>query len=377
MYKYLLTGCAAAALTMGASVASAQDFKVTLSGEAKFEANFASQDKDTNLRGTEFRNRFRLVVNPEAKGLDGALTYGATVKMKFEKEFSTFEASYTYLKGAFGSVYLGQVASYNDDKGVTRPADFVMEDDGAYGYVKANNGAYSSTDATKLDAWRRKVVDIMGQSTKVRYDSPVISGLTLAVAYTPTTSSNNWDYTRSDNTDLQDSYEVGVKFDSTDKSIADKFGAALLQASFGYQGASSGKSALEDYNGYQAGVRVGYQDFTFGGHYVYQGKSGLAKVDQSKKSEYAWGLGAQYKFTPALTVGIAYNYAEKDAQLGATNSNTGLGVKKSSQIQTGVSYVVARGLTAYADYQYLSSKNTLSNVSDDASVFTLATKLIF
>jgi len=377
MTKYLLAGAAAAALTLGAGFAAAQDFKVTLSGEAKFQASFAGQKKDRATRASDFQSRFRLDVNPEAKGLDGALTYGAWVKIKNEKSngTTTFENAYTYLSGAFGRVVLGQIAPFNDDNGnVTKPQDAFSENDIALGFAgKSNDTLY--TNGT-LETWRNQTIEIMGQSTKVRYDTPFISGVKLGVSYTPNAASSNWDYNRNSTTGVQDAYEIGILFDSTDKSIADKFGAALFKASFGYQGASDANSANEDWNAYQAGVQVGYAGFAIGGHYVYKGKSGLTKTDTYKGSDYSWGFGAQYKFTPALVTSVGYTYSQKD-DLATTLVTHSRGLKKADAFTVGVAYTVAKGLTVGADYGYVTTKNTRTNDKDTANVFTLSTTLGF
>jgi len=379
MTKYLLAGAAAAALTLGAGYAAAQDFKVTLSGEAKFQASFAGQKKDSGTRATDFRSRFRFDVNPEAKGLNGALTYGAWVKVKNEdgNKGTSFENAYTYLSGSFGKIYLGQLAPFNDDNGnVTKPQDAFSENDGALGYVGASNDVLYT--GKTLETWRRQTIAIMDQSTKVRYDTPFISGVKLGVSYTPNSDSNNWDYTRGNNSGpgVQDAYEIGILFDSTDKSIADKFGAALFKASFGYQGGdapNNGATKYEDWSAFQVGAQVGYAGFAVGGHYVYLGKSGLNSADLNKGKDYSWGIGAQYKFTPDLVTSVGYTYSQKDS--GGLTAVGGL--KKADAFTVGVAYTVSKGLTVGADYAYVTTKNTFVNVKDSANVVTLSTTLGF
>jgi len=377
MYKYLLTGCAAAALTFAASAASAQDFKVTLSGDAQFQASFAGQKKDAGTRATDFRSRFRLWVNPEAKGLDGALTYGAKVRVRFQDndKGANYDRAFTYLKGAFGTVSLGTITTYNDDFYVSRPASWHTEDDVWTSVVGASQDtAYTTASASKLEAFRLKTNTLGGgTSNRVRYESPFIYGLQLGLSYTPYGDGAGWDYQRSSTAAKPlDAYEVGLYFNSKDKSIADKFGAALLQASFAYQGADNGDSTKTDYSYYQAGVNVGYQDFVIGGMLNYQGDSNLSKADQKKVNTYGWAVGAQYSIS-AVTFGVGYNYAQKD------NGSTGVdGYKKSSEaVSLGVKYAVSKGLDVFADYSYVTNKNTLSNLKDNANVVTLSTKIGF
>lgn len=376
MTKYLLAGAAAAALTLGSGLAAAQDFKVTLSGEVKFQAAFGSQDRHAGTRTTDFRNRFRFWVNPEAKGLNGALTYGASVLVKNENSngTTTFEASYTYLSGAFGKVYLGQLTSFNDDNGgVTKPQDWIDENDVALGYFGASNDPLYT--AGTLAAWRNQTVALSGQSTKVRYDSPSIYGLKLGVAYTPTSPDSNWSFNRSTSTvgSVLDTYEIGVLFDSTDKSVADKFGAALLKASFDYEGGKNGTPGRSNYNEYQAGLQVGYAGFVIGGHYVGFGTSNALKTDTKKDSNVSYGIGAQYTITPALLAGVGYTFSQLDA------NDAGAGLKKASAITLGAKYTVSKGLDVYGNYGYVQTKNTTvaTPAKDSGSVFEVGTVLTF
>jgi len=379
MYKLLLTGCALAALTMGASVASAQDFKVTLSGDAKFTATFTSQKNDTNARSVDFRNRFRVWINPEAKGLDGKLTYGARVRLRSVDTAGTetFERAHTYLSGAFGTVLLGNVSSYSDDwtgRGSTslqRPSDWATDDDVSIDVFNAG----STANGSGLTATRQKVLTIAGTGTSARYSSPFIYGFQVTAGYSPTSNDNNWNFDRNAGTAVrQDAGEFAIHFLSSDKSIADKFGLAYVQALFDYQFASNGLSTSKDWAGYHAGLVVGYENFRIGGGYVWQGKSGQLKSDVDQNDRYGINVGAQYKFGD-LMVGAGYNYTQVD------NNAAVRGKVKTEYYSAGVRYTLSKGLDLFADYNYVSVKNTnpalLTNNSDNASVFTTAINISF
>lgn len=373
MHKWQFAGCALSALVVSTCAASAQDFKVTLSGEAKFQAMAASQDKDKDTRAVDFRNRFRFVVNPEASAFNGALTYGARVKIKNEAANTdggtTFEEAYIYGQGAFGKVYFGNVAPFNDDNGgVTRPADFLSEDDGFLGFVgSSKDPAYASGT---LAAWRSKTATLGEQASKVRYDTPAIYGLKLGIGYTPSSNGNvdawQWNRASKDSTRrVQDAFEVGVMFDSTDKSVADKFGSAVLKASADYQSAKNSDSGREKFNWYQAGVQVGYSGFTVGGHYVYKGKSDLLKTDPSQDDDFSWGAGAQYVTGP-WKAGIGYNGSERDG------NSSGRGKQKADYLTAGVMYSVAKGLDVGLNYAYVQTKYTdagTPDLKDNSSIF--------
>jgi len=381
MYKYLLTGCAAAALTMGASVASAQDFKVTLSGDAKFVATITSQKNDTNSRSVDFRNRFRMWVNPEAKGLDGALTYGARVRTLYQGTTAdntavTFDRAHTYLSGAFGTVLLGNLSSYSDDwtaRGSTslqRPSDWATDDDVSISLFNAG----STANGSGLTATRQKTLTIAGTGTSARYTSPFISGVQVSAGYSPTSNDNNWNFDRVGTAVRQDAGEFAIMFKSDDKSIADKFGAAYVQALFDYQFASNGVSTSKDWSGYHAGLILGYENFRIGGGYVNQGTSGQSKTDIDLNDRFGINVGAQYSFGDFL-FGAGYNYTQVD------NNNATRGKVQTEYYSAGVRYALARGLNLFADYNYVTVKNTnpalLTNKKDNANVFTTAINISF
>lgn len=412
MYKYLLTGCAAAALSLSAGVAAAQDFKVTLSGNVLFQAAIASQDRRANTRSVDFRDRFRLWINPEAVGLDGALTYGAKVQLLYAgvssanidtnvgNTIASFDHAFTYLKGAFGTVQLGVQDTYSDDFNGTasgliqRPTSYQAKDDAAFSFVGGSRDArYAGADAGRLASWRDSSL-LVGDAnslsggvypTAVRYATPFVFGFQAAVQYAPSSAESGWNFLRGTNavangstTNFQDAYEVGLLFNSKDKTIADKFGDAYLLAAFDYQHAKNGYAGKSDFDAYQLGLNVGYQTFVLGGAYQTYGKSGLFNVDQNKVSRYSWNFGAQYTYG-AFVFGTGYQYAQRDVDYieGTAAATSNVGKKTSQGIFTGVKYTVAKGLDVYGEYDYVQNKNTMNRNKDSANVVVLSTKVTF
>lgn len=384
-------GCMAILATAAAGSASAQDFTVKISGDAKFEAAFASQDKDKNTRGADFRSRFRMWVNPEAKGLDGALTYGANTRMVFGAADSTgtFDRAYTYLKGGFGTVTLGMISTYSDDwtnlssTGLQRPTDWQTEDDIGYQIVKASkDSAYSDSNVRKLEAWRDKTLTVgTSSATRIRYTTPFISGFQGSVSYAPkggsSVSNAAWTFVRDETLNYQDATEIALNFRSDDKSIADKFGDAYLQVLGDYQFAKNGYAAHKDFSAWQLGAIVGYKGFRVGGEYLSYGNSNLWTGDANKTPYYAWNFGAQYKWDSYI-VGVGYNYMQKDVDYNTSNTTTSTNGKKTvTSISTGVRYTVSKGLDVFGDYQYITTKNTFSGYKDNASVVNLSMVLGF
>lgn len=387
----LAAGGCLALLASAAGTASAQDFKVTLSGDAKFEAVFAAQDKDQNSRNNDFRSRFRMWVNPEATGLGGALTYGANTRLVYGNGDSnaTFDRAYTYAKGAFGTVTMGMISTYSDDwtnkssTGIQRPSDWQTEDDIAYQVVKASKDpAFSGSSVSKLEVWRDKTLTVgTSSATRLRYTSPFIYGFQASVGYAPKGGSSTpnaaWTFVRDEKMNYQDAAEIALNFRSDDKTIADKFGDAYLQVLGDYQFAKNGYTDHKDFSAWQLGAIVGYQGFRIGGEYLTYGKSNLWKGDRDQTANSAWNLGAQYKWSDYI-VGVGYNYMQKDVDLTTSDTRTSTSGKKTvSAISTGIRYTVSKGLDVFGDYQYVTTKNTFSNLKDNASVVNLSVVLGF
>lgn len=371
MNKYLLAGAAAAALVVGAGVVNAQDFKITLSGEARFQAMFVGQDKDANSRSVDFRNRFRLNINPEATGLNGMLTYGAHTKFRAEGAANNtvdFEEARVYFKGAFGEVQFGSTGSWYDGNNTKRPADWQPEDGITNDLVGASRDAAWTNGYLKAGQFMD--FNAGDKRSTVRYDSPFIMGFAFGASYTPNRNGYAWSVDRQ-KTGYTDIFDVGMRFDSTDKSVADRFGGAKVKASVGYGSAANQTANSEDLSVVAMGIQVGYAGFTLGGGYASEGKSGLSKADTTKVSHRGWNIGAQYE-TGALTVGLGYTDTQWD-----DSDATRTGKLTGKTFTVGAKYAVAKGLTVAAEYGHVNSKNTARNISDTANTVILTTTVEF
>lgn len=366
MHKYLMAGSAALALAMGGSAAEAQDFKVSIRGDVPMEAYFGSAFKGISQRNVDIRNRFRLIVNPEAVALDGALTFGAAVRLLAASKDGTtgYDWNYLYAKGAFGTVFLGDQDLYDDNVGIL----------GMEGFLYSYNGATTFAFANAGNDFKSIAQDAMLNgdfSKKIRYDSPFISGMQFSVSYTPRndyTSANGWGINRSNTGGYLDVVDTNFKFDSTNSTIADRFGAAKVQVGLDYIHGDSGPG-FKGLSAYKVATRLGYDAFTFGANYYYGGESGLAESLPNKPKDRAYTLSAEYQTGP-YTAGI--NYSQR------TMYHAGAAAKLTQDyLLTGVKYNLSKGLDLYANYAYVYEKNATKNASVHANILELATKVSF
>lgn len=407
MNRYLLAGCAAAALAMGAGAANAQaKFEVKLSGDAYFEGGYVDQDRDAGLRSTEFRNRFRLNVQPTAKA-DNGLEYGARARIRAQSGAATLDADrgYVFVQGGFGQVRLGVTNSFNDDTYVSRPIDyeFLGTYDAFMNYItgSANTATTVTSTVGRADVGgaiagtntlTAHSVTANANATKIVYYSPVFSGFQAGLSYTPRNDSNLTDVNRTKagttavisaansatgvaygnwSSLFQDIVEIGANYKNT-------FGGVGIAASGGYfwgKAETTSGVAYKDLNAFQLGAKVTYAGFTLGGGYVSHGESGQAKsANLFRDKNEVWNVGLQYATGPIL-VGAAYTNGKDPGSLS---------VRGKRELETwglGASYTVAPGLAVGAEYTYFDANSDLTtattNYDDKGSVILLRSVVTF
>lgn len=388
MNRYLLAGCAAVALAMGAGAANAQaKFEVKVGGDAYFEAGYVSQDLDANTRSTEFRSRFRVNIIPTAKA-DNGLEYGGRIRMRAASGANndrTMDAdrAYIFAQGSFGQVRLGTTNSFSDETYISSPTDYLPLGllDQVINWVGPNNtiangGANTTTRNSPI--WPSLNVD--ANATKIVYFSPRIVGLQLGASYTPRNDSNATDMNRSKFSTAsqvsalqtgiyEDMWEVGANYSNT-------IAGFTVKASAGYMGGSSVGGApgfsYNDLTGWQAGLQIGYAGFAVGGSYTDYNRSGERQgvAGATTEGQRNWTAGVQYTTGP-IVVGANYKF-------GADAGSTAIaGSRHINVYEVGAGYTVAPGLTLQAQYDYVDTKGELSALDDKANVVLVRTVLAF
>ncbi|MBP2292230.1 porin [Azospirillum rugosum] len=393
MNRYLLAGCAAVALAMGAGAANAQaKFEVKVGGDAYFEAGYVSQDLDTNSRSTEFRNRFRVNIIPTAKA-DNGLEYGGRIRIRAANGDRSVDAdrAYIFAQGAFGQVRLGVSNSFNDETYITGPMDYLPLAlyDQVINWLPGNTVSGTALNTNTIGSGGASIttrnsiiwpsLNVDANATKVVYFSPRIAGLQLGASYTPRNDSNNTDMNRSKFTSsalasvfqtgiYEDVWEVGANYSNT-------IAGFTVKASAGYMGGSAlrGTGAFatnyNDLTGWQAGAQIGYAGFAVGGSYIDYNRSGENSLGFTE-GQRNYTAGIQYTTGP-LVVGANYKF-------GADAGSTAVaGSRHLSVYEAGVGYTVAPGLTLQAQYDYVTSKFEGAQPDDDAHVVLVRSVLAF
>ena len=391
MNRYLLAGCAAAALALGAGAANAQaKFEVKVGGDAYFEGGYVNEDRDEGARSVDFRNRFRVTVTPTAKA-DNGLEYGGRIRMRANSGANNArnmdaDRGYIFAQGAFGQVQLGVTNSFNDATYVTAPQDYLPLAiyDGVTAWIGQPSdigGGLAGLNGSMLS----QSLVVENNATKIVYFSPRFAGLQVGASYTPRNDDSHGSVNRLEpivnttgngySTTFQDLVEVGANYSNT-------FGGVALKASAGYfwgDASNTGPAltglSIEDLNAWQVGAQVGYAGFSLGGSYTDFGESGQIQgpgTDNGKSR--LWVVGAQYTAGP-IVVGANYKNG-KDA-----GSRTISGDRKLEVYEVGAGYTVAPGLTLQAQYDYFKAESDSStaalDLDNDGHVVLVRTVLAF
>ncbi|RED51347.1 porin [Aestuariispira insulae] len=363
MRKTLLATSAliAAGVLSGQAMA---EVKLTISGGAKYEIDFVSDDAGSG--GTEVddqsvkegRSSTQIFFTAENTA-DNGLTYGYKLDLRpnstADSSAPNTDESYMYFSGNWGTFHIGQDDNVIDNQVVTG-ADVLAGAAGFDGSI-GTRGSHIGTAKVAPD-----LATSEGDDSKVAYYSPKFSGFQVAVSYAP---------------------EVGGA------STRDNIVASAINYSgeFGDVNVSGGVGYLfgdhdadqQDYEGLQAGLNVGFGAFSFGAGYttdfdsVVSNASTLTPIASTSTASGAetWDFGVAYNYG-AGKVSLGYLYSEADDGANGTDN--------AQVFVVGADYNVAEGLVAYGEFQYSESEDDSAAANADeyeASAFVIGTKLSF
>ena len=353
MRKTLLATSAIVAAAALSSQAMAE-VKLELSGGAKYEIDFVSDDAGTG--GTEVDdqnirqgNSATQVFFTASNTADNGLTYGYKwdLRANGDDAAATSDESYMFFSGNWGTAHIGQDDNVVDNQVVTG-ADVLGGASGFDGSI-GTRGSHIGTAATAPDLSTSE-----GDDPKVAYYSPSFSGFQAAVSYAPQVGGEN----AVDNV-------VGTAL-----NYSGSFGDVSVSAGVGYIFADEANANNKDYEGLQAGVNLGFGAFSAGLGYTTDFDSGIASTSTASADE-TWDLGLAYNYG-AGKVSVGYLFSEADD--GANGEDT------AQVFVVGADYTVAEGLVAYGEFQWSESEDDSAAANADeyeASAFVIGTKLSF
>jgi predicted porin len=329
----------------------------------------------TGARGrqrNDFRTESELNVYVDGVAANG-MRYGALFELQMDAMTTTagtgtgvdYDELYGFVKGGWGELRFGQEDSAASLLQIRRPSTLWMGDSDAWDEFTVNSGYVIAGVGDGNDA------------TKIIYLSPQFMGFDAGVSYAPnrgegeqTTIATSTSAFQRDRTGLENEISAALRYRGT-------FGPVGVGASFVAQFADA---AAQSANGtpiadkaqnittYAAGLLLRAYGFAVGGDYTwgnYRTTPANGAIAQGIDGSEQWAVGLTYTIG-ALSLGA--NYAQATQDNGGTFAD-----RTQTYLGLGVAYVLAPGMTLFANYNQIEDEN-IPNLGSATSPSKTGTK---
>ena len=291
---------------------------------------------------------------------EGSTTLDSGTEAGIEIQFETggssiatdpIDDNFIWVKGSLGTVYLGSRDSTELDVGIARNYSGV-------GLLAVEKGAHEIGLSSNADTNG-------GQNNKVIWEAPSMSGIELAINYTPqlvqnTTSNAINSVVGAKGEDLL----IGLKWTGA-------MGAATVKVSLGYGTAKAeDKSADKDIDS-DVRQRLGFEvsgiaNLTIGGYWLKSTDSAVAVTPTEDRTNQ--GLGVKW-VSGDWTVGVGWESAKQD-ELTEAAVNVKNGTDKATRMDIGVTYKLNADMNlkvGYRQEKYDDDQNVAANENSTKS----------
>ena len=313
----------------------------------------------TNAKGRQ-RNDFRTEseINLYVDGVAAnGMRYGALFELQMDAMSSTagtgtgvdYDELYGFVKGGWGELRFGQEDSAASLMQIRRPSTLWMGDSDAWDEFVASSGYILAGVGDGNDA------------TKIIYLSPQFMGFDAGISYAPNrfegeqsnipTSTTNY---QRDRTGLENEISAALRYRGTfgdvgvGASFVAQFADAASQSATGITLAAEGQNITT----YAAGLLLRAYGFAVGGDYTwgnYRTTPANGTILQGTDGSSQWSAGITYTIG-ALSVGGQYSQGTQD-NAGSVSDRT------QTYMGLGVAYVLAPGMTLFANYNQIKDEN--------------------
>ncbi len=339
--------------------------------------NFTATPLPTAAKGRQ-RNDFRTEaeLNIYADGIAAnGMRYGAMFELQMDVLTPQggaatgtgvdYDELYGFVKGGWGEVRFGQEDGAASLMQVRRPSVLWMGTDDAWDEFTVNQPGGSP--------YVMSGVNDGNDATKIIYLSPQFAGFDAGISYAPnsfegenfvnptTTTGFQRDYTG-----LTNQITGALRYRGTfgDIGVATSFVAAFADAP---KSAANGTDLInkpQNISAYSAGLVVRAYGFAVGGEYTWGNYNGSAPgntaLNKGLDGSNHW-VGSGTYTIGAFSIGAMYGKGTQDngtasGQLGQT-AGTALQDREQTYLGFGVAYVLAPGMTLFANYNQIEDKN--------------------
>jgi predicted porin len=213
-----------------------------------------------------------------------------------------------------------------------------------------------------------------GDSNKINYYSPVLSGFSAGIGFTPDSGRAMNSGRQSETQDAASPthvVEVAAKYAATVGDVDVTVSARGLSGDYGLNDTRSAATELEGARSWGAGVTVAYSGFEAAGSYTDNGDTGVTKAAKAGGSDAGgwWDVGVAYGAGP-YKVSLAYMRSWAAQGAGVEDDSVGY-------LSLGALYAAAPGLDFYTAYQRVELDRAGTASDNTANLFMAGTQVSF
>jgi len=323
----------------------------------------------TNARGRQRTDmRTEAEINLYVDGIaSNGMRYGAVLELQMDSQSNTgvdYDEMFGFVKGSWGELRFGQEDAAGTLMQVQAPATLWMGSSAAWDEfivdsTNATNSYYGTAGSGRGGSAPYLMAGLLdgNDSTKIIYLSPQFAGFDVGFSYAPNTGEGERQDTQRDLVGITNVMSAALRYRGTFGPVGVQASLASVNGRAPQQSASgAANTSYEDLSAYSVGLVLSGMGLQVGGEYTwgrYANNVGSAQAKGLDDSNH-WLLGAVYT-TGALSFGVNYGVATQDN--GTTTTGANIEDRTQKYLGVGTAYVIAPGMTLFANYNQISDKN--------------------